>query len=245
MKIPPMEPYNPPPPSTHPPITPTPQQPSPMQTTPLLTTPLSLPPANLLPAHTQRTLFTPAAGTLADTNNIAPATNNRAVTPHNHAGIPEVRSLLASATSVVEDLKGEMASKTFDNKTKMVANAIIVLFTLTEAIANAVVPLMEEQDDSNSDETLIFTSNTSRDPCANSSRPPHSSTAHCQDTQHSMALNNCLDSAERSAILFDCNLGRLPTANRDNLTFALWSGVKTAAISKAEREGTTTSVACP
>ena len=232
-----MEPYNPPPPSTHPPIPLTPLQPSPMQTTPLLTTPLSLPNANMLPAHTQHTVCTPAAGTLADTDNIAPASNNHAVTPHHQAGIPEVHSLLASATSVVEDLKGEMASKTFDNKTKMVANAIIVLFTLTEAIANAVVPLMEEQDDSNSDETSIFTSNTSRDPCANSSRPPHSSTAHCQDTQHSMALNNCLDSAKRSAILFDCNLGHLPTA--------LWSGVKTAAISKAEREGTTTSVACP
>ena len=73
--------------------------------------------------------------------------------------------------------------------------------------------------------------------------PPHSSTAHCQDTQHSSALNNCLDSAERSAILFDANLGHLPTANRDNLTFALWSGVKTAAISKAEREGTNASSA--
>ena len=229
-----MEPYNPPPP-----------RPTPLQNTPLLTTPLTLHPPNLLPANTQRTVFTPAAGTHADTitNNTATATNNRAASPHNHAGIPEVRSLLASATSVVEDLKGEMASKTFDNKTKMVANAIIVLFTLTEAIANAVVPWMEEQDDSDSDETSIFTSNASRDPCANSSRPPHSSTAHCQDTQHSIALNNCLDSAERSAILFDCNLGRLPTANRDNLTFALWSGVKTAAISKAEREGTNASSA--
>ena len=134
-----MEPYNPPP-TTHPPIPPSPLLPPPMQTTPLLTTPLSLPPPNLLPAHTQRTVFTPAAGNLADTDNIAPTPNNRTVTPHNHAGIPEVRSLLASATSVVEDLKGEMASKTFDNKTKMVANAIIVLFTLTEAIANAVVP---------------------------------------------------------------------------------------------------------
>ena len=158
-----MEPYNPPPP-----------RPSPLQNTPLLTTPLTLHPPNLLPANTQRTVFTPAAGTHADTitNNTATATNNRTASSHNHAGIPEVRSLLASATSVVEDLKGEMASKIFDNKTKMIANAIIVLFTLTEAIANAVVPLMEEQDDSDSDETSIFTSNTSRDPCTKSSRPP-------------------------------------------------------------------------
>ena len=234
MKPVPMEPYHPPP-SSHPPIPPTP-----LQNTSLFTTT-----PNLLPVNTQRTVFSPAAGTHTDTNtnHTATTTNNRATSPHNHAGIPEVRSLLASATSVVEDLKGEMATKTFDNKTKMVANAIIVLFTLTEAIANAVVPWMEEQDDSDSDETSIFTSNTSRDPCANPSRPPHSSTAHCQDTQHNTALNNCLDSAEKSAILFDCNLGRLPTANRDNLTFALWSGVKTAAISKAEREGTAASSA--
>ena len=103
----------------------------------------------------------------------------------------------------------------------MVANAIIVLFTLTEAITNAVIPWMEEQDDSESDGTSVFTCNMTRDPCANVPCPPHSLTRHCQDAQHSIALNNCLKSAEKSTILFDANLGRLATANRDNLTFEL------------------------
>ena len=197
--------------------------------------PTSLTP-NLLPAHTQCTVFTPATGNFADTANIAPTPSN-AVNPKNHAEISKVRSLLATATSVVEDLKGDIVTRNCDNKTKVVANAIIVLFTLTEAIANAVVPWMEEQDDSESDSISVFARNTSHAPRINAPRPPHSSTAHCQDTQHSSALNNCLDSAERSAILFDANLGHLPTANRDNLTFALWSGVKTAAILKLNVRG--------
>ena len=231
-----MEPYYPSP-KTHTPHTTHP---------PAAHPPLSLT-LNLLPAHTQHTVFTPAAGNLANTAN----TDNRTVNLENNTEISKMRSLLASATSVVEDLKGEMSSKNFDSKTNMVANAIIVLFTLTEAIANAVVPWMERQDDSDgdsdsgsdSDGISVFAHNTSRTPQVNAPCSPLCSTAHCQDTQHSITLHNCLDSAERSAILFDANLGHQPTANRDNLTHALWSGVKSAAISKAEREGTNASSA--
>ena len=127
-----------------------------------------------------------------------------------------------------------MATKKCDNKTNAIANAIVVLFTLTEAIANAVVPWMEEQDDSESDESSVFSCNPpgTPTPCT-----PCHPTTHCYNAQHSSTLQDCLDLAERTAILFDANLGHTPTANRDNLTFALWSSVKTAAISKAERDG--------
>ena len=106
--------------------------------------------------------------------------------------------------------------------------------TKTNTIANAVIPWMEEQDDSESDESSVFSCNPpgTPTPCT-----PCHPTTHCYNAQHSSTLQDCLDLAERTAILFDANLGHTPTANRDNLTFALWSGVKTAAISKAERDG--------
>jgi hypothetical protein len=50
-------------------------------------------------------------------------------------------------------------------------------------------------------------------------------------------LIDALAAAERTAILFDANLGSVPIANRSKLNHALSSGIRASALALAEREG--------
>ena len=127
--------------------------------------------------------------------------------------VSSVRALLVEAASKAAETEALAAKKGASEPTKTLAGSAIALFKLIEAVVEkAIIPLAE-----NSSSLSAVT--------ATCSPPP--------EDKGKAALRKALETAEKTAIVFNSNLGNMPIANRTTLSHNFTEGLRLAAIDKS------------
>jgi hypothetical protein len=130
--------------------------------------------------------------------------------------VSSVRALMVEAAAKVVETEGFMAEKGASKHDKSLAGSTIALFRLLEAVVEkAIIPMAEN---SSSLSSVMAT-------CA----PP-------REDKATADLRNALEVADRTAIIFDADLGQQPLANRSTLASNLTAGLRSAAISKSNSD---------
>ena len=128
--------------------------------------------------------------------------------------IPALKSLLLDASKEAAELAKIEGDQKANKQTKIVAKSALTTYKLIEMIVEkAIVPWAE--------------SNNSRAPAFIQQSPP-------PIPEKTRNLKKALEQAEKTAIIFNSNLGPAPMGNRAALACSLTAGLRNAAVEKAK-----------